>query len=398
MPPYPDYNAQERRPRDTRPPAPYPSESFASSKDTYDPTSQRPRRPRGYEDASPSGASTTIPPPPIGPFAKPKKGYDTRSPAFPEERSYLASDAPDLERKVSPRNREFREKRDGYESDEGDQLRKAKRGGGGESERPRRKDRAPSYADNVDPRDIEPDPRRDARRTRPPGPGQARGSYYGEEAPVEPPRRRNTERAPPSRRTQYNDDDDDDDYDPRQRRAPPRRRGDEDEYYDRGYRSEERTAPRRPPAPRDDRGYRSHGEDGRQRRRRDSYDDDDSYDRPRRQRDDTDPRRRSDYGANTRAGGDDYWREKSRDRGNRRTRFEDEDRYDDRERDRDRDRRHREKSRDRKDKDKRKWNERLNKDDFGKYVKTGQKHYEQWAPVLMPVAKSLAKTYFDSRK
>ena len=386
MPPYPDSQDPRPRDRDGGPP------SYPGDRDNYDPNSQRPRRPHGspYGDASPGPAGRDIPPPPIGPYAKPKKGHDPRQPSFPDERSYLNGDAPDLERKVSPYQRDFRSKRSGYQDDEGDALRRSKRGDD-ESDRPRRP-KPDAYADDKDPRDFGPDPRRDTRgdgaRARPPPPGKARGNYYDEDAPTEmpQPRRRQTERAP-RRRPQYDYDDDEDDYEPR-RRPAPRRRSEDDDNNDRGYRSDGRNARRRG-EPREDRGYRSHGEDSRRKRRDDYGDNDDDYDdRPRRRPDARDDRRRSDNGR------DDYWREKSRDRDRdrrHRSKYGDEDDgYDDR--------RHKDKSRRDKDKDKRKWNEKVNKDDIGRYVKTGQKHYEQWAPVLIPVAKSLAKQYMDSRR
>lgn len=160
----------------------------------------------------------------------------------------------DVERKTQPEHRRFREKRDGYESDEGETLR---RGAPADDPRPRRSQKQPrDYDDDgygygggggrdrdrdrqrrpdprtLDPRDIE--PREMPVRTRAPpvqygdaplnGKGRG-GGDYGDGAM----RRANSYRDP-GRRPRQAYDDDDDDY-----RAPPRRHASQRQPQRRGY-------------------------------------------------------------------------------------------------------------------------------------------------------------------
>lgn len=158
----------------------------------------------------------------------------------------------DLERKTQPEHRKFREKRDGYESDEGETLRRTGPSGdprqrqrprprdydddgygyrGGAADRDSDRNRRRPDPRDIDPRDIE--PRNMPMRTRAPPVqygdvplnGKGRGGDYGDGAM----RRANTYRDP-GRRPRAYDDDDDDDY-----RAPPRRQASQREPRSRRY-------------------------------------------------------------------------------------------------------------------------------------------------------------------
>lgn len=214
----------------------------------------------------------------------------------------------DLERKDTQAHRSFREKRDGYESDEGETLRRKgippePRGppprrdgpppGGDPRQRPQGRG-APPPPRAVDPRDME--PREMPVRTRAP-PVQ-----YGN-VPVDPRRNRNeyldagpdprlgrstSQRAPRARPPPQYGYDDDDDYRPpprrqasqRDPRGDPRRRPRDDYDDDRGYRTDRDTGRR--PGPRYDDYYSDGGHsrghnrpppyyDQDRSRRRDSY-------------------------------------------------------------------------------------------------------------------------------
>lgn len=253
-----------------------PRRSRRGEYDDYESTPRRSRRPRNEPSNMPpyppNGSDSNIPPPPMGPALK-RDGSRSRlprdaRPEFPDEAAYMGAGAPDLERKDRPSQRKFREKRDGYESDEGEAHKKSSR-------RDRRERRGGGdYDDDYD----EPSSRR--------GRNHPEGVEYGA-API---RRSKADRdgGRPSRRDRY------DDYSSDEESPPPRRRDRrskrDDAYDDRGYRSDEidrrdREARRRRNEIYDrDREDRRRGEvDKRQRRRPSSYDDkyDDYGDRDR---------------------------------------------------------------------------------------------------------------------
>lgn len=255
----------------------------------YQTDPNQPRQARFDPRGPPTNAPGDLPPPPIGddairPALK-REGSRSRippnvRPEFPDEASYLGKNARDLEAKDKPHQRRFRERRDGYESEEGEMHRQA-RGPGGRrapppdddynrpppdyrSRRPRdydpyerdpyddpppRSRRPRDPRDNRDPRDDRDrrDPRdyRDDRdryeRDPYDDPPRRRRDDYDDEPPrrrrnapaVEygsdpvPVRRRHSDKRPTTssrrRRDDYYSDEDEDDYDDR-RRPPPRRR------------------------------------------------------------------------------------------------------------------------------------------------------------------------------
>lgn len=347
-----DYDRPPRRGRDDRPPPPYPGSAV------NDYGSQMP--------GPPPQQGTNVPPPPMGeqfssgrrPSAMKRSGSASRvphlRPEFPDEASYLGSTAPDLESKNKTAHRQFRDKRDGYESDEGEALRKAK---------PQRHSRQPpSSADGFE----------DQRRRRDP---------YDDRGP--PPRRADT----------YADD----------RDPPPRRRG-KDKGYDDDYAPRDRDKRRRDPPPDVEYGSepipavrrsRSEREPRKSKpSRRDTYDDSSSEDDrrrqpPRRNRSQDDRRRRDDDDRDDRRRD----RDKRRDRDRSRRRYSDDDAsdYDRRDRrDRDRDRR------DRRDKPPKEF--KIGDFDAGPLIEKGQKHYATLAPIMTPIVMNMARKYLSDKK
>ncbi|TLD07976.1 hypothetical protein E2P81_ATG10281 [Venturia nashicola] len=323
-----DYQPRPRRHRDNRPPYPVgPDDGFSPPTGAAFPAAP---------DAPPAAtSSSSLPPPPLGSAIK-REGSRNRKahlhPEFPDEASYLNTRSKDLERKNRPDDRRFREKRDGYESDEGERHRRATMSS-----------RRPRYDDEET--DLPP---RGSRR-------RGDGDMYGRPPPRDDPYDDRDRRRPPRRR----DDDEDS--------LPPRRKGPRDgvEYGADPIKPTRRQTEREPPRRRD------HDDD---RRRRDKYDDrsdDDDY-RPRRRRSEEPPRRRrddrySDYDEPPRRrrdeGGD-----RRRDRDRSRRRYSDDD-YDDRRRDRDRPPKE----------------IKVGKYDVGPWVEKGQKYYGVLAPVLTPI-------------
>lgn len=306
-----------------------------------------------------------VPPPPMGeqlnrPSAMKRSGSQSRvphlQPQFPDEASYLGSHAPDLEAKNRRHHREFRDKRDGYESEEGENHRRSKYGD--------------SRGDRGDPRG---DPR---------GGGGQRGGGYDERD--RPPRRRTHDEEEPRRRKDKERDRDRDYDDPPSRhrkRDPP---GVE-------YGSDPVPAVKRSQTDRDGR-----------RRRKDDYDDEDDYDdrdrrRPERRRSHDDTRRRrrdyddddrSDYNRDDRRRRDRSRDDRRRDRSRRRD-DDDDSEYDDRrsrrDGDRDRDRRRRSSAPPKEVK--------IGDYDIGPLLEKGKKHYGTIAPIITPFAMSMARKY-----
>jgi hypothetical protein len=328
-----DYQPRPRRHRDNRPP--YPDDGPSSS-------AAFPTAP----DAPPAAtSSSSLPPPPLGSAIKQEGSRNRKAhlhPEFPDEASFLNTRSHDLERKNRPDERRFREKRDGYESDEGERHRKAAT----------MSSRKPRYDDE----ESELPPRSSRRR--------GEGDMYG--------------RAPP-RDDQYEDRD--------RRRPPPRRRDDDDE-----------SLPPRRKGPRDGVEYgadpikpkrrqterelpRRRERDDDDRRRRDKYEeysDEDDY-RPRRRRSEEPPRRKredryDDYDEAPRRRRDDVSRrdepDRRRDRDRSRRRHSDDD-YDDRRGGRDRDRAPKE--------------IKVGKYDVGPWLEKGQKYYGVVAPIVTPM-------------
>ncbi|KAI3481318.1 hypothetical protein L1887_56416 [Cichorium endivia] len=166
----------EPRPRRHRDPSPRPILTSASL--------LRPAGPIPAAPDAPPAASTSansLPPPPLGSAIK-REGSRNRKahlkPEFPDEASFLNARSHDLEGKNRANDRRFREKRDGYEDDEGERHRRAMAPG-----------RRPRYDDEDD---LPPPPRGSRRRDRDPP-----ADMYGR---------------PPPR---------DDPYDDRERRRPP---------------------------------------------------------------------------------------------------------------------------------------------------------------------------------
>lgn len=349
-----DYAPRSRRDnRSSRPapPYPYPSDGM-NANDEYG--SDRGGRPhRGDENVPPA--------PPIGEGLKPamrRDGSRTRlppdaRPQFPDE----ASNAPDLERKNRARDRQFRDMRDGYESEEGEAHKKNM------APPPRR------YTDDDRPRGQEPRSRRPHDRDPPYPPpwdaGRRRGDYDDEEPP----------RSSRKKRDPYYDDD----------ARPPRRRGDRpppDIEYGSDPIPARRGSERRP-------------------RRRDDYSDEEEEDdyRPRRRRSAEDSRRAPrrgdelDYNSDGRRRRDVPYDDRDRDRRRRdnrsRRRYDDDDEYDDYDRNgRDKDRRRGEKP-----------NKpvMVGKYDVGPWIEKGQKHYATLAPIVTPLVINMARKYMTGQ-
>ena len=277
--------------------------------------------------------------------------------------SYMGSTAPDLEAKNRSHHRQFRDRRDGYESEEGEMLKKSKpRGEYDGPPDPRRRDHRDPHDSRGPPRgqnyDEEPRRRRHDRDydddRDPPAKHGRRRDYpevqYGAD-PIPAVKRSNTER-------------------PDRRRPKPRRDYDDES-------SEEDDRDRRRPPPR----RRRSQDDTRHRSKRDYDDDRDDY------RDDRDrDRRRGDRDR------DDRRRDKSRDR-DRRSRYSDEESdYGGSRRDRDRDR------------DRRRGSSAPPKEvkigdyDIGPMLEKGKKHYGTIAPILAPIAMNMARKYLSGSK
>ena len=398
-----DYGERQPRSRDDNPRPPYPTPSQAPG-DDY---GRQPRQPYYDNDnlpppppgPPPGAGGTNVPPPPMGeqlhrrPSAMKREGSRGRvpnlHPEFPDQASYLGSTAPDLEAKNRAQHRRFRDMRDGYESDEGETLRKNKtpRGppGGG----------PPDAGAGVDPRQRPPRDPYDDRGPPPPYDGSGRGP---------PPRSRtyDDDRAPPRRRDRDRDYDDD--------LPPPRRRKDRD--YD-----DDPPPPRRRRDPPDvEYGSepipvrRSRSERQLQRpkpSRRDDYDDDDDDDRRRpaptrhRSQDDAQRRRRRDDDDGGRDYRDDPRRRNDRDRDDRRrakSRDRDRRRYSDEESDygdrRDRrDRRDRDRDRDRRSKPPSQM--KIGDYDVGPLLDKGKRNWGTLAPVVTPIVMNMAKKYLS---
>lgn len=377
----PEYDPPRRARTDPRPRY-YDDDDASAEESYYAPAPRRHRRP-------PPPDSSDIPPPPMGHPRRPSilispdetasqretrrrsrsidkvrlqaessdDGYDDDRQRGPPKPRLTRRLSHDLERKTTDESKKFRAKRDGYESDEGETLRKSKRPSGDPRDGPRRRD----YDDYDDPyvplekKDSKLDrikdklamplrgkPRApDDRDDRNPPPVEygaapiaagAAGAAVGAAAASGRPRPRGYDTDPerPRRRRTWGEDD---------MRAGGRDRG-RDRYDDDGY--------DRRPRPRfeDDDRYRSG--------RKDRYDDYDDYDRRDKRRDDRDRRGglappRPKYDAYYSDSREDraYPRPRNRDRDDRRARDDYSDRRD---RDRYRDEYY---GRDRRDKDRR---------------------------------------------
>ncbi|KAF2485674.1 hypothetical protein BDY17DRAFT_322498 [Neohortaea acidophila] len=424
-----------------------------SSRNDYDaPTSNG----RGPYPPAPSGGlppqgmpDPVVPPPPLGEQSRRPSALKSGSgqgrvpshlkPEFPDEASYLGSTAPDLEAKNKPRHRQFRDKRDGYESEEGEQLKRARPPPPYDANPSVRQPPAPSQ--NSADAYREPDDRRRSRRYPPSGDG-ARGPPPGDDPRGGPaPRRgdpyadRGSGRPPRSSRRDRGDDYYDDDPPPRSSRrkdhpdveygsepvpavrrsngerrpqlpksGSSRRDRDRDRYDD----NDDDDDRRRPPPSRSTRDRRD--------RDRDRHDDDrdDDYGRSdRRRRDERDDRDKDSYrrGDKDRArdpprdrdrdrDGDKYGADRRRDRSRRRYSDEDSD-YDDR-RSRRSDKYDRDGRRSDRDRDRRR-NSSVPKEmkiggfDVGPLVQQAQRHYGTLAPILTPVVMNMAKKYVSNR-
>lgn len=331
--------------RDNRQAPPYPYSSNGMN-DDYNNSEVRRNRPQEH----------TPPAPPIGDSLKPamkREGSRTRlapdtRPQFPDE----ASNAPDLERKNRARDRQFRDRRDGYESEEGEVHRK-------NMAPPRR------HTDDDRPRGQDPRSRRphDEDPPYPPPDGGRRRGGYDEERP----------RSSRNKRDNHYDDED----------RPPRRRGD------------------RPPP---DFEYGSdpipsrRGSERRPRRRQDDYSDEEEDYRPRRRRSAEDSRRalrrsedEADYHSDGRRRRDDPYDDRALRRRDDRSRR----RYDD-DSDRDYDRS------DRRDRDRRRGDKptkpvMVGKYDVGPWIEKGQKHYATLAPIVTPLVINMARKYMTGQ-
>ncbi|GIZ39977.1 hypothetical protein CKM354_000333600 [Cercospora kikuchii] len=335
--PYPDYRGDPQPTDDAGPDA-------------------RGRRPAAPGLDASSDPHAHIPLPPLGATLKPalkREGSRSRlhpdeRPQFPDEASYLGGRAPDLEAKNRPRDKQFRDLRDGYESDEGEHHKSSKYTP--RSKMPRSNDDS-AYDDR---------PRRSKRNDYPPPDSAISGTTRGGYDDGPPRRRRDRDERPPY----------DDDY-------PPRRRGDRPPPVEYGadpipsrQKSERRPRPRREYddysdeddyRPRRRRGRSADGYGGRPPR---DYDDDPYYsDRP--------PRRRRDDDYNDRAPA------RRRD-GSRRRRddYDDYDRYSDRSRDR---------RGGRDGRDKPPPSIKIGKYDIGPWVEKGKEHWTTIAPILTPI-------------
>lgn len=306
------------------PPAPYPSSAVGGA-DDYDAQ-------YGRNGGYPPAPGSNVPPPPMGdqlhrrPSALRREGSQSRvphlRPQFPDEASYLGSNAPDLESKNRRRHRDFRDKRDGYESDEGTTHKKhappGKQGSQAEDrDRDRDRDRRrrgpppedyddrgppPPYDERPPRRRRERDRERDFDDEEPPRRDRDRDRdrdrrrkdnldvEYGSD-PIPGMRRSRSERQPyrpkQPKRDDYEEDIFSSDEDDR-RRPPPRRRGKSSDAGDRRRRRDDYD---------DDRSDYSKRTDDRDRRRRDRsrhrYSDEESEydDRDRRRRKEKDRKR-----------------------------------------------------------------------------------------------------------
>ncbi|KAF1823470.1 uncharacterized protein K489DRAFT_369826 [Dissoconium aciculare CBS 342.82] len=376
--------------RHDRPSRPYPDDNpmAVDGYGKYEHDSRQPRHSRPDGHGSPTVAGD-LPPPPIGdgairPAMK-REGSRSRvppdmRPEFPEEASYLGRNARDLEAKNHPHNRRFRDKRDGYESEEGETHRKMRD--------PRRRPES----------DIDYDRRPNNNSSR-----RSRDSESYGQGPYddEPPRSR---RPPRDHRDPRDYDDPRDQRSPREQRPPRELRSPREERDSRD--------PRDYRDPRDSRGGRDRHErddyeEPPRRRRGDDYDDE----RPRRQRppveygSDPVPVRRRHSERRTepsrRRRDDDYSDEESDydDRRSHRQRRSSapprrKDRYDDD--DSEYDGRRSERSRrdgDRDKHDKPPKEIKIGNYDVGPLVEKGQKHYAVLAPVLTPIVLNMARKY-----
>lgn len=337
-----DYQPRPRRHhRETRPP--YPDDGFPAPLAGNIPTAP---------DAPPAAApgatsSSSLPPPPLGSAIK-REGSRSRKahlhPEFPDEASYLNTRSHDLERKNRPDERRFREKRDGYESDEGERHRRAM----ASSRRPR-------YDDEDD---LPPPPRDRRRRDK-----DRDADMYGRPPPRDDPYD-DRRRPPPRRRHDYSDEES----------LPPRRKGPRDgvEYGAEPIKPRRHNTEREPPRRRE----RDPEDRPRRRDKYDDYSDDEDY-RPRRRRSEEPPRRRrddryDDYDDEPRRPRrDDYGRRKDRDRSRRR--YSD-DEYDDRRRG-----------------DKPPKEIKVGKYDVGPWLEKGQKYYGVVAPIVTPMVMNYLK-------
>lgn len=382
------------------PPPPYPASGTGSGVDDRHPRQARYDSNGGGQMLPGQG---DLPPPPMGdalnrrPSAMKREGSRSRvphlKPEFPDEASYLGSTAPDLERKNGRRAKAFRERRDGYESDEGEVLRKDKR-----SRRP-----PPPEDDFADEAPRRSRPRDDrppwgatpVRDERPPpgatpsnGPPSRQDSYDGRrrrtEYDDEPrrPRRRNDydDAGPPRRRDDYYDD----------RDPPRRRRGDYDDYDEKPQRRRSDRPVEYGSAPIPARRATDAGRN-RPSRRRDDYDDysdaDEDYRRrrPRSHEDSARPRRAEPYDDRYYDSDDrDTRRRRGGDRDPRRRYEDDYDDYD----------RHDRRDKDRRDRRRPPRKIEIGGYDIGPLVDKGQKHYSTVAPLVTPLVINMAKKYF----
>lgn len=367
-----DYRAPPpHRSRHSYGPAPYPDEP-----DYGDPRGRPPPPLTGDEH---------LPPPPIGDTLKPalkRQGSQSRlspdaRPQFPDEASYLGGRAPDLEGKNKPRHREFRDMRDGYESDEGEMHRKTMAGSGRRSRREDEDPRGPPPRGPPprNPRDDDmrgPPPRRPRREDYPPDDSTQLSRRPRDDPYDEPPPRRKP-------RDPYYDNDD---YEPRPRRQRSSRPPPEVEYGSDPIPARRRSD-RRPPPQRRDRDDYSDQDDYRPRRRR-SFDDhrrgprrdQDSYLSD--DRDTARRRRRSRYDDDD----DDYDRDRDRRRSRSRRRYDDDDDgYDRRDR--------------RRDKDRPPPEVKIGNYDVGPWIQKGQKHWGTIAPIVTPLLINMARKKFS---
>ncbi|KAK5113369.1 hypothetical protein LTR62_003469 [Meristemomyces frigidus] len=395
---------------------PYPAYPPDDGPNDYGSNAERPpryaRHPPDHfnQPPPPPGANSvgeTLPPPPMGdalpggsggrPSAMKREGSRSRVPQqlrpdFPDEASYMGSTAPDLERKNRPKDRAFRERRDGYGSEEGETLR---------LKHPPRKDDDRDRDRDRDRRDRRPRDDRDAYADSGPPrrPKDRREESFNQtrdydDRDRDPPRRRRD-----GERRRYDDDDDD---------PPPRRRGGggggveygsdpvpvrrRNTVNDRSRTDRDKPRRRRDDdysdESEDDRRRRHRSQEDRPRRPRDKYEDDNrSYDTDPRDRDQR--RRRQDIYDRDQ---DDRRHDKSRRRG-----YSDDD-YDDYDR---RDRRGGRDGGGRDDRDSRRNKPpkemKIGNYDVGPMVEMGKKHYGTLAPIVTPMIMQAAKKYMAGK-
>jgi len=375
-----DYDDRGSHVRHDRPTRPYPDDNSMAvdGYGRYENDTRQPRQPRPDAHGAPNAAGD-LPPPPIGdgairPAMK-REGSRSRvppdmRPEFPDEASYLGRNARDLEAKNQPHNRRFRDKRDGYESEEGEIHRKMRD--------PRR---GPESDMDYDRR-----PKNPSRRSRDP-------DSYGQDPYNDEASR--SRRQPRDRRDQRDYDDQRDQRSPREQRDPRDSRDPRDHRDSRDPRSDR------------DRYERDPYDDPPRRRRRDDYDEE----KPRRRRPEVEygsdpvPMRRNNSERRpqpSRRRRDDYYSDEESDYDDRRShrprrssapprrkgRYDDDDdsEYDDR-----RDGRSR-RDGDR-DKNKPPKEIKIGNYDVGPLVEKGQKHYAVLAPVLTPIVLNMARKY-----